>query len=205
MAAMLQILKVQTCIRNFGFESAPRSTAPTNTTIIPAHRFGGTLKGLVDPRVTDCPHFDFVRLFRVCRAVKCFFFGRCSKGRRCTSCRRLDEFSERIYPPSKHRYSTVIPHAYSDVKPSLGRLSPTQVPVPVPVPIQVIFDWPYGGCTLDLRGSWLDKLVAWCCLRGWGKMERVEFVGCIISYGEPEFPLCLFCNVLVTVGRDTIG
>ena len=36
-------------------------------------------------------------------------------------------------------------------------------------------------------------------------MERVDFVGCIRSYGEPEFPLCLFRDMLVTVGRDTIG
>ena len=33
----------------------------------------------------------------------------------------------------------------------------------------------------------------------------MDFVGCIRSYGEPEFPLCLFRDMLVTVGRDTIG
>ena len=52
MAAALQIPKVQAHIRNLVFVDP---TAPTNTTIIPPHRFGGTVEG--SPRQTDCCRF----------------------------------------------------------------------------------------------------------------------------------------------------
>jgi hypothetical protein len=52
MAAVLQILKLQMRIRNLAFKSALMDcTAPTNTTIIPGHRFGE----LMVPILFVCP------------------------------------------------------------------------------------------------------------------------------------------------------
>ena len=78
----------------------------------------------------------------------------------------------------------------------------------VPVPIQVMFDGPYGGCTLDLPAyervllvaggsgatfaiGGLDELIAACCLseeKTGVKTERVVFVWCIRSFGGFFFP-----------------
>lgn len=84
-------------------------------------------------------------------------------------------------------------------------------PLQAVVPVQVMFDGPYGGCTLDLPsyervllvagGSGatfavgaLDELVASCCLsegmkEGVVKTEKVVFVWCIKSSGR--FPVFL--------------
>ena len=95
----------------------------------------------------------------------------------------------------------------------------SHAPDPVPVPVQVMFDGPYGGCTLDLEsyervllvagGSGatfmvgvLDELVAGCCLSASGngrsggraKTERVDFIWCVRSYGKSP----LFLSFLPT-------
>ena len=83
----------------------------------------------------------------------------------------------------------------------------------VPVPVQVMFDGPYGGCSIDLAsyervllvsgGSGatfavgvLDELVAACCFgdRDGKKVkavDKVEFVWCTRSFG-PFFFLFVF-------------
>ena len=96
----------------------------------------------------------------------------------------------------------------SPVEPrSSGSMNPNATPVPISA--QVMFDGPYGGCSLDLvtfervlllaGGSGatfavgaLDELVAACCLsRNFDRMstrtERVELVWCVRSFGKSRF------------------
>jgi hypothetical protein len=102
------------------------------------------------------------------------------------------------------------------VSPDLGPSSSSEGKAPVPVPVQVMFDGPYGGCSLDLTtyervlllagGSgatfaigMLDEVVG-SVLRNPGgvKTRRVDFVWCLRSYGWSS-PSLFPCMILMFV------
>ena len=125
-----QILKVQTRIRNLVFESPHMDpTALTNTTIVPADRFGGTVEGLVSPRLTDCRRF-WLRMVASCLwgTAVLLLWVIVWEMEGCTNCRRRRSPWTNI-PPKQPRIFNCSPSCIQRHQNSLNRRWKNVIPI----------------------------------------------------------------------------